>query len=129
MNADSYYGWDFENIWNIDSSYPYINVRGTYYGVDIEGCGDDDDPYIIEDETQLIAIVNGEIGPNFKAYYELANDITITTDLWTPIGGNGIADFNGIFDGAGYTISGVKLSNSHYDDIGFFGVNEGTNVI
>ncbi|MCD8096687.1 MAG: hypothetical protein LUE31_01315 [Lachnospiraceae bacterium] len=126
--AATYYGWDFDNIWNISTSsvYPYIDIRGTYAGIEIEGFGDDDDPYIIENEEQLIAIVNGEIGPSTKAYYELANDITVTASHWTPIGGNGTNDFNGVFDGVGHIISGIKLTNSHYENIGFFGSNTGT---
>ena len=124
---DTYYGWNFDNIWSLrNKTYPYIELNGIYYGVDIEGAGDDDDPYIIENEEQLIAMLNGEIGPSSKAYYELANDITVTASHWTPIGDNGENSFNGVFDGKGHTISGLTLENSHYEYIGLFGNNSGT---
>ena len=37
-----------------------------------------------------------------------------------------IWEFNGVFDGSGYTISGLKSTGTDYDNIGLFGTNKGT---
>ncbi|MGM9551176.1 MAG: Ig domain-containing protein [Clostridia bacterium] len=125
-----YYMWNFKNIWAIDPSvnngYPYHNVNGkakTHY---LEGYGDEEDPYLIETEEDLWTLVLETYDLTTNFYYQLQNDIEITAEHWTPIGGNGRTVFKGIFDGNGYTISGLKLSNSEYQYTGLFGSNEGT---
>ena len=52
--------------------------------------------------------------------YYLENDIVLTA-AWTPI------PFSGVFDGAGFTISGL-LINSDIQDVGFFTVLDGAIV-
>ncbi|MBQ7901245.1 MAG: Ig-like domain-containing protein, partial [Clostridia bacterium] len=125
-----YYMWDFDNIWDISSDtnngYPYLNVTGktkTHY---LDGYGDEDDPYMIETEEDLWALVLGTYDLTSKFCYQLQNDIEITAEHWTPIGGNGKKVFNGIFDGNGYTISGLKLSDSEFAYQGLFANNSGT---
>ena len=118
----TFYFWDFENIWEINGSYPSLNVRGTSPSIAFEGDGLSDDPYLIETEEQLYAIsVNLTVNTN-QTYYQLANDITITTPHWMPIG---LYDaFAGTFDGNGHTISNVKVANFEY--AGLFGQSSGT---
>ena len=127
-NQYIYYGWDFENIWGISNNgnYPYIKCATVSPKTQINGNGSKSSPYIIENEEQLIALVNGELPKSSGVYYELGNDISVTARHWTPIGSNGTDSFAGIFDGKGYTISGVSLSNSEYSYIGLFGENTGT---
>ena len=127
---DTYYGWDTNNIWKINSeansNYPYFDEIGEKQDIEIKGFGDSEEPYIIENEEQLIALVNGELPKSSGVYYELGNDISVTARHWTPIGSNGTDSFAGIFDGKGYTISGIRLSNSEYRYVGLFGENTGT---
>lgn len=129
-DKDLYYMWDFDNIWDIDpdvnGGYPYLNVRGTTKAHYLDGYGDEDDPYMIEDEEDLWTLVLGNYDLTGKYYYQLQNDIEITAEHWTPIGGNYGKAFNGIFDGNGYTISGLKISQSAVTDQGLFGNNNGT---
>ncbi|MGN0443692.1 MAG: Ig-like domain-containing protein [Acutalibacteraceae bacterium] len=131
-NPDTLYGWDFENIWTIDSAvnsgYPIIRLRGETPAVVLEGSGDEDDPYLIHNEKELRALVidQGDYKLSVKNHYKLANDITVTAAHWTPIGANGTSAFAGTFDGDGHTISGIRLSNNFYDHIGLFGYNTGT---
>lgn len=124
-NKDLFYQWDFENIWTIDAGgYPYINIRGEEKTVTFEGTGSRDVPYLVETEEQLHALAMGNARIGDGIYYQLANDITLTAQHWTPIGV--INNFTGVFDGNGYTISNVKHASSSYANVGLFGKNSGT---
>ncbi|XOV93068.1 MAG: T9SS type A sorting domain-containing protein [Bacteroidota bacterium] len=87
------------------------------------GSGTELDPYIISNPTQL-----DEIRNNLTAYYELANDIDLTTATsdvsgtfynagagWDPIDG-----FEGELDGGGFRIDGLFI-NRPEGAIGLFG--------
>ncbi len=123
---ETYYGWDFDHVWAMgEDGYPCISLRGEAGEIEIVGSGAEDDPYIIENEKQLFALASNQLSVNGKKYYRLGNDIEITADNWTPIG-NYNRRFNGVFDGAGYTVTGLKSTGTEYDYIGLFGFNEGT---
>jgi len=127
-DKNNYYMWDFENVWAIDESgYPYINLRGETPAVTFEGDGDADSPYLIKTEKQLYALSMDEASIGSGIYYKLANDIEVTAKYWTPIKIHtyGSAGFSGVFDGNGYTISGIR-NNTLSGDIGLFGYNGGT---
>ena len=131
-SQNTFTAWDFDYVWEIDGStnsgYPYLQlpITDTREDIELEGSGNEIDPYIITNETELIALARGELINSFTAYYQLANDITVTSDYWTPIGGNGRDYFSGTFDGNGHTISGIKLSQAAFDYSGLFGVVSGT---
>jgi hypothetical protein len=85
----------------------------------LTGTGTSTDPYIITTQTDLYNIRN-----NLSAYYELANDITLTayqTGLgWLPIGVSS-PYFTGQLDGKGHKISNLFINRtSAY--CGLFGV-------
>lgn len=53
---------------------------------------------------------------------ELANDIDLGGEEWTPIGHYGGGSFNGTFNGNGHTIKGLNIGNQSYGrGTGFFG--------
>ncbi len=66
-----------------------------------------DNVNLITTEAELRAIA-GQSG-----YYRLANDIVLSS-AWTPI------DFYGVFEGAGYKISGVDIQNPELANAAFF---------
>ena len=123
-------GWDFANTWGIDASvnsgYPYLKLTGAYQTFSLEGAGTERSPYLVTTEAELAAIARGEITNAFTSYYRLENDIAITGTNWTPIDGNGMDAFSGVFDGDGHTISGVKIDFPAYDNEGLFGEVSGT---
>ena len=122
----TYYGWDFGHVWVMGADgYPAVELRGEAGALEIRGSGEEDDPYIIEDEGQLFALAKGELLVNAKKYYKLGNDIELTADNWTAIGTESMK-FNGVFDGAGYTVSGLKSKGTSFTYAGLFGYNEGT---
>ena len=126
---DLYFGWNFNNQWAISETqndgYPVIKLRGIEQKIEISGFGDEEEPYIIENEQQLWALTSGQIEAAFASYYLLANDIYVSAKHWTPIGGNGMADFTGVFDGNGHSIYGITLENTGYEHVGLFGKNSG----
>lgn len=68
------------------------------------------------DELAWFAVrVNG--GDTVNAI--MVNDIDVSGYRWTPIGNVDIA-FEGVFDGAGYTVSGIDCTNKN--ESGFFGI-------
>ncbi|MCH5185108.1 MAG: S-layer homology domain-containing protein [Oscillospiraceae bacterium] len=80
------------------------------------GSGTESDPYIISNEKQLYSVRHF---PN-KAF-RLKNDMVISGN-WEPIG-DAKEPFCGIFDGAGFTISGFSADGGEYG--GLFGLAEG----
>ena len=74
------------------------------------GSGTEGDPYLIATEEQLrdfAASLTSKIDYTGK-YVALANDISVSSAAWTPIGGSQYL-FNDTFDGRGYTINGLTL--------------------
>lgn len=102
----------------------------------MQGDGTQDNPYIIINSTQLDQIRN-----DLDAYYELGNDIDLTNDTrkggrfcnanekttylgchgWTPI-----ENFEGSFDGKGYTIKGL-YENTYIKDSSVYSYRNNTN--
>ena len=95
------------------------------------GEGTAESPYIIQTAGQLRAFaasLNDKIDYT-NTYVKLGDNIDISGSNWTPVGGSDWA-FNGTFDGAGYTISGLTVGSeeapaaltSDNPFIGLFGV-------
>ncbi len=106
-----------------------------------EGTGTAADPYVITTKAELEHfrdIVNGyylKQGQSLdsSAYAVLAASIVLggESEPWTPIGTTSFSGsyyhYRGVFDGAGFTISGLYVSGGSEDDyVGFFGVVSGT---
>lgn len=85
------------------------------------GSGTEDDPYMIYDADDLNE-VRDYVGVE-GIYFQLANDIDLSAysegEGWEPIGTIG-AQFKGVFDGNGYTITNLKI-NRTTDYMGLFG--------
>ena len=86
-------------------------------------------PYKISGEMDLRELANLVNGGNGFAgkFFELTADITVTGE-WTPIGMGGNR-FEGSFNGAGKTISGVTINKPESFGIGLFGDTENTSTI
>lgn len=66
--------------------------------------------------------VNDGTGKDYDA--RLTGDIDLGGELWTPIGNSSFKPYAGVFDGGGYTVSGLNVSNEAY--AGLFGYVKGT---
>ena len=125
---------------DVTVSATFTDVWGVADGAD----GSEEHPYIITTTTGLNLLaknVNGTdsyTANNFdKKYFKLGNDITYsyttnwdnvtsTENNYTAIG-RVSTPFQGIFDGCGYTVRGIRIYNNLDDDIGFIGcLNVGT---
>jgi len=114
------------------------------------GSGTSSDPWLIEDAEDL-ALINinmlGNAHPDTAdpygdfyttytgCYFLLTSDIYLypylfglygqdlytTSPGWQPIGSNGGDGFRGIFDGAGYTVTGLYINGPTYHWVGLFG--------
>ena len=82
------------------------------------GNGAKDDPYLIQNTTQLLAAINSEVYNRDDMYFRLANDIFMNTHLlqtdetvkdgarqWTP------KDWNANLDGSGKSIYGLYVNS------------------
>jgi PGF-CTERM protein len=92
---------------------------------DLEENGTETDPYLINNSSELQAIED-----DLDAHYELAADIDASnTTRWNdgqgfdPIG-NASTPFNGSFDGANHTITGLTIDRPETFDTGLFGAVE-----
>lgn len=86
--------------------------------VTMEGAGTLENPYLINNLQEL---KQASYNPNLV--YKLMNNIDLSSE--NPIIlGSSLNNFNGMFDGNTYKISGITLRG--YDDASLFGVNNGT---
>lgn len=91
------------------------------------GNGSQTTPYVIKTAEQLAylaqAVNNSKFGSSFVM---LANNIDLSGYSWTPIGKSSSCAFAGVFEGNGYTISGLQITSSSNGIAGLFGYNNGT---
>lgn len=94
----------------------------------VTGSGTEDDPYVLYTAQHLRDLadeVNSDsYAPTRTEYYQLGNDIDLENEEWTPIGNSLDHPFSGYFDGNGYTISNLKITQltENSKNLGFFGV-------
>ncbi len=94
----------------------------------LKGNGTKEDPYLISSGTDLImmsTIVN-ESAQFADDYYELTEDIYLTTTDFQPIGQKN--HFAGVFDGKGHVISNLIIHQPDKDNVGLFGFVDGGTV-
>ena len=96
---------------------------------DFEGEGEENDPYLIEDVEDLKKLAeNVKNGTDYEGkYFQLTVNIDLKNEEWTPIGtlqGEEVRPFQGTFDGDGYQITNLKISNGG-QYAGLFGHTEG----
>ncbi len=78
-----------------------------------QGSGTTDDPYLIDNERQLAhmaIMVNSGLEEYDTAHYRLTTSLNLNNLPWNPIGTYLEAPFKGSFDGAGYCIEGLNVS-------------------
>lgn len=97
------------------------------------GDGTKDNPYQISNSSELAYLANKinqqSSEPKYE-YYKLTDNIGLNYDEWTPIG---VGDYDnqyfyGSFDGNGYTISDLSISNINSGDIGLFGTVKNSEI-
>ena len=126
----NYKNWNFYTLWQINegSSYPVFQDLSVYAVqqavtlADLEGEGTEDNPYIINNADQLVAMQE-----DLTAYYQLTNDIDLSATVtwnyglgWEPIGDHSNM-FNGSFDGGCYAINNLTINRPGIQQQGLFG--------
>ncbi len=128
-NWDTNYPWDFENVWEIDSTknngYPtfiYIETWEDYAASSYAGgSGTQSNPYIIKTPEQLAKVAKDSASmPYDDRHYRLAANINLSAHEWKPIGIDKEYYFRGVFDGDMYTISNLKINSLNYGTAGLF---------
>lgn len=103
-------GWEFEDCWKMgEDGFPVFRGKEEIAPIKLEGSGTANDPYQIGDETDLLYMakrLNKSDERLQGKYFVLTSDITMTENF--PM----IDDFDGEFDGAGHTISGLNINDS-----------------
>lgn len=119
-------GWDFKNCWTMgEDGRPELKEPGS---LTLEGSGLEEDPFRIGSEEELLyatELLNKNDGRVKDKYFALTEDITLTKNF--PM----IDYFSGVFDGAGHSISGLKIIDTDTSTkkdylIGFVRINRGT---
>lgn len=106
-------------------------IAGKMLMPEMAGTGDVSEPYVISSAAQLKLLASRVNGGNTYSDKSFKLNANITFDKnesnnFTPIGDEGKA-FSGTFDGQGYTISGIRISDPDGFDKAIFGrVVEGT---
>ena len=89
----------------------------------VTGDGSASNPYIIGSKEALVYFaqqVNSGVTKYVEGHVKLSSNIDLQDMSWTPIGPSWTSPFRGHFDGAGYTISGLNVTNAR-TYYGFFG--------
>ena len=99
----------------------YWTDNSEYYNTTWSGSGDTaDDPYLIQNAKDLAGLaysVNNS-GNNFDGkYFKQTANIDLSDHYWRSIGNSQSYKFSGSYDGYGFTISGVFMTNGY----GLFG--------
>ena len=92
----------------------------------LEGKGTATEPYLISTADELAWLaqeVNAGRGASYNAV--LGNDIDLKNEEWTPIGKNSSYAYTGTFDGARYTVKGLKITGTATQNCGLFGYVSG----
>jgi hypothetical protein len=139
-NADTFSPWVSSGVWSFTdasvagcglTSRPYLTSLGKDTGITTSsstlfagGFGTEQSPYTITSATQLQNMNNSDVVSQADYYYNLSDDLDLSTYLtngvtWTPIG-NSTSKFAGKFDGLGHTISNLTI-NASSNMIGLFG--------
>ena len=102
-----------------------VTVEAVMEATSWSGNGSKTDPYIILYRSQLELLsnnVNNLSSSYLGKYFELGADIAFDPDdldangeNFAPIGRNGNHFFGGVFDGAGHTISGIRINKTGND--------------
>ena len=125
--------WEFT-----DNGLPILkNVGGTQFselpkcmtGVGFDGFGIKTNPYLIEDAKDLKLLAEKvNSGTTYEGkYFKQTANIDLNNEPWTPIGTMLVEEgrpFQGTFDGDGYQITNLKISNGG-QYAGLFGYTEG----
>lgn len=97
------------------------------------GDGTENNPYQISNAAELAHLAdivnNQQTEPEYK-YYVLTDNINLGYEEWIPIGlyGNENQYFKGSFDGNGYTISDLNITDINEGYVGLFGYAKGSEI-
>ncbi len=124
-------GWDFINekdngtcnYWQMPQGggYPELSIFNGYIPPEPLGSGTEEDPYIITDANDL-----GTIWYRPWACYKLANDINLAGIKWSCAV---VPDFNGVFDGNGFSVRNLDINSVAYQYVGLFGWIENSSIV
>ncbi len=89
-----------------------LKIKGTTY-------------YLVQNETQLRAIGTGKYGMNLN--YMQQADISLSAGDWVPIG-TWDAPFTGTYNGNGFEITGLTMTDPNATIIGLFGVAKNAHI-
>lgn len=121
------------------TTYAMTNSGGAWDGTTVAtsfswGDGTEVAPYLIADGAELAYLAEQVRNGNTYegVYFQIANDIDLGNNFWTPIG-NAQNSFRGILDGAGHTIANAQITISSlpdatYEAYGIFGSIGGGNT-
>lgn len=92
----------------------------------LKGSGTENDPYLISTAADLAYLankVNIQTSTPTYDYYKMTDNINLAYNEWVPIGvyGNKNQYFYGSFDGNGYTISDLYITQPNQNYVGLFG--------
>lgn len=123
LNFDTYTVSDNIKIYAVYKAYDFTVWDGKTAKEITRGNGSENNPYKISNGYQLFWLSEKIAEGNTalaKAYFEVDSDIKLGGFEWLPIGNAGFP-FSGSFDGGGYTIDGLKITDKNLSDAGLFG--------
>jgi len=129
----------FNNTYDENAEYPIDTWNGGIASADeLKVATDNTNKVVTVDSGRLLAALAQSVNDinDSKDYSDYTIKLTKNLDLngneWTPIGQKNGNKFKGIFDGQGYTVTGLKISEEKaaaFDGyVAFFGATEGATI-
>lgn len=116
LSASNFAGFDFISVWGM-SEYSYPILRNVANSGEITevimGTGTENDPYLIFDAETLKDIESYTLSRSQETtYFRLMKDIDLSEESWEGMF-DSATTFAGVFDGNGFSISNISLSQNN----------------
>ena len=119
-----------------NAEYPIDTWNGGIASADeLKAATDDTNKVVTVDSGKLLAALTNEVneGKSYDGYtIKLTKNLDLNGNEWTPIGQKNGNKFKGTFDGQGYVVTGLKISEAKADAfdgyVAFFGGTDGATI-
>lgn len=124
-------GFDTKTVWEYSDSEPLLRFLSEHWFFDVETslkAVAETDVVKISTAQELFDVaekINKGDHALTSGHIELVNDIDLGGKEWIPIGKERTVSFQGLFNGAGYTIKNFVMKAKEVENKGFFGFLKG----
>lgn len=107
---------------------PVMAVNAAWDGQAAESLKAENGVYLISSAAELKLASDMVNGGSTAAKFKLTADIDYENNEWIPFSHSASTNYSGTFDGDGYVVKNLKITNSSVSQKGFFGQTNGATI-